>query len=263
MFFYGENTGRPVGEWRPEIHDSDGLLVNDGATGEWLWRPLLNPRRLEVDYLQVESLGGFGLLQRDRHFDNYQDLGARYDQRPSAWVEPEGDWGPGKVVMVQLPTPAETNDNIVAFWTPRQPLAHNEPHRLAYTLTFGHPNVANSPAGQVINSFLGDGSIVGGGKVEGAYRVIVDFRGGPLDKLKPRAPVTGTVTGLEGSEILEHFVEYNAPLRSWRLSVLARPAADKPLALRAFLAEADRPLTETWTYRLPAGNDILPEGKRR
>ena len=116
--------------------------------------------------------------------------------------------------------------------------------------------------GQASNSFVGDGSIVGGGNVEGAYRVIVDFSGGPLEKLKPKAPVIGNVTALEGGEILEHFVEYNAPLRSWRLSLLARPAADKPLSLRAFLAAADRPLTETWTYRLPSGNDILPEGKR-
>ena len=263
MFFYGENTARPVGEWRPEVHDSDGLLINDGATGEWLWRPLINPRRLEMDHLDVENLRGFGLLQRDNRFENYHDLGARYEQRPSAWVQPRGDWGPGKVVLVQLPSPAETNDNVVAFWTPSRPLPGNEPYRIAYDLTFGRPVAAKAPTGQAINTFVGNGGIVGGGNVDGAYRVIVDFRGGPLDKLKPRAPVVGNVTALEGGEILEHFVEYNAPLRAWRLSMLARPAADKPLSLRAFLAEADRPLTETWTYRLPAGNDILPEGRRR
>lgn len=262
MFFYGENTARPVGEWRPEVHDSDGLQIHDGATGEWLWRPLLNPRRLEMDYLHVTNLSGFGLLQRDRRFENYHDLGARYDQRPSAWIKPRGEWGAGKVVLVQLPSPAETNDNIVAFWTPARPLKPSEPYRIAYDLSFGRAEVARNPMGQASNSFVGDGSIVGGGNVEGAYRVIVDFSGGPLEKLKPKAPVIGNVTALEGGEILEHFVEYNAPLRSWRLSLLARPAADKPLSLRAFLAAADRPLTETWTYRLPSGNDILPEGKR-
>lgn len=263
MFYYGENTARPTGEWRPEVHDSDGLLLHDGASGEWLWRPLLNPRRLEMDYLKVEALRGFGLLQRDRSFDHYQDLGALYDQRPGTWVQPRGEWGPGKVVLVQLPTPAETNDNIVAFWTPDRPLAPNQPHRFAYDLSFGRPDVTRNPMGKAINSFLGDGSIVGGGSVAGAYRVIVDFQGGPLDKLQPRAPVTATVNALEGGEILEHFVEYNVPLRAWRLSLLARPAADKSLALRAFLSEGDRSLTETWTYRLPPENDILPEGRRR
>lgn len=263
MFFYGENTSRPVGEWRPEVHDSDGLLVHDGASEEWLWRPLLNPQRLEMDYLKVEALQGFGLLQRDRGFDHYQDLGALYGQRPGAWVKPRGEWGPGKLVLVQLPTPSETNDNIVAFWTPDKPLPANTPHRIAYELSFGRSDMTQNPMGKAINSFLGDGNIVGGGNVQGAYRVIVDFKGGPLDKLKPGAPVTATVTAQEGGEIIEHYVEYNAPLRAWRLSMLARPAPDKSLALRAFLSEGNRTLTETWTYRLPHGNDIMAEGRRR
>ena len=263
MFFFGENTPRPPGEWRPEVHDSDGLLINDGASGEWLWRPLLNPQRLEMDYLKVEALRGFGLLQRDRDFDHYQDLGALYDQRPGAWVKPKGDWGPGKVVLVQLPTPAETNDNIVAFWTPDKSPAPNKPYRIAYDLSFGRPDVTQNPMGKAINSFLGDGGIVGGGNVAGAYRVIVDFQGGPLDKLKPGAPVTATVSAQEGGEMIEHFVEYNAPLRAWRLSMLAKPAEGKPLELRAFLSEGERTLTETWAYRLPSGNGILSDGKRR
>jgi periplasmic glucans biosynthesis protein len=263
MFFYGENTTRPSGEWRGEVHDSDGLLIHDGASGEWLWRPLINPRRLEMDYLHTERLSGFGLLQRDTRFDSYQDLGARYDQRPSAWVTARGDWGPGRVVLVQLPTPSETNDNIVAFWTPVEPLPPGEPYRMSYQVDFGPPGAERAPLGQTAHTFVGDGSIVGGGHVEGAYRVIVDFRGGPLDRLRPSAPVTGRVTALEDGEVLEHFVEYNAPARAWRLSILAKPAADRPLALRAYLNEGERTLTETWTYRLPPDNDILSEGRRQ
>lgn len=263
MFFYGENTLRPPGEWRPEVHDSDGLLIHDGVSQEWLWRPLINPRRLEMDFFETGSVRGFGLLQRDTRFDNYQDLGARYDLRPSAWVAAQGDWGPGKVVLVQLPTPSETNDNIVAFWTPAEPLSRDTPLRLAYQVHFGGPAVGGHPAGQVVHSFVGDGNIVGGGNVEGAYRVIVDFRGGILDRLGAEAVVTGTVTALDGGEVLEDFVEYNVPAQAWRLSILAKPARDRDLSLRAFLSHEDTAVSETWSYRLPAENDILANGRRR
>lgn len=263
MFFYGENTARPVGEWRPEVHDSDGLLIHDGASGEWLWRPLINPRRLEMDVFQIQGVRGFGLLQRDTRFDNYQDLGARYDLRPSAWVTALGDWGPGRVVLTQLPSDTETNDNMVAFWSPAEPLAPGTPLRLEYRLDIGGPGVAPSPTGQAVNSFVGDGNIIGGGNVAGAYRVIVDFRGGPLDRLRPTTALSSSVTALDGGEVIEHFVEYNPAARTWRLSLLAKPAKDRSLSLRAFLAHDGQLMTETWTYRLPPDNDILGSGRRR
>lgn len=257
MFFYGENTARPSGEWRSEVHDSDGLLIHDGVTDEWLWRPLLNPVALEMDIFRTGNVRGFGLLQRDTQFANYHDLGARYERRPSAWVAPKGDWGAGEVVLVQIPTASETNDNIVAFWTPGEKLVPGaEPLSLSYTVSFGTPDVVKTPMGRAVNTFVGDGAIIGGGNVEGAYRFIVDFAGGPLDKLKPRAAVVGNVTAAGAAEVIEHFVEYNEALRTWRLSVLARPEEGKALDLRAFLRADDTTLTETWTYRLPAANDV-------
>lgn len=261
MFYYGENTGRPAGEWRTEVHDSDGLLIHDGASSEWLWRPLLNPRHLQMDYFHTENLRGFGLMQRDAHFTHYQDLGARYELRPSVWVEPQGNWGKGRVVLVQLPTPNETNDNIVAFWTPAAKIQQPGQLLFDYRIRFGGPDLAAEPLGRTINTFVGDGNRVGGGSEKGAYRLIVDFAGGPLQKLPKDAPVVGNVTMLEQGELIEQFVEYNEPLQSWRLSILARPAKDKPVSLRAFLTEGEGALTETWTYRLPPVNDILPEAE--
>src|SRR5690554_206065 len=261
MFYYGENTSRPVGEWRGEVHDSDGLLIRDGASAEWLWRPLLNPTNLQMDYFHTENLRGFGLLQRDSHFTHYQDLGARYELRPSAWVEPLGDWGKGQVVLVQLPTPNETNDNVVAFWTPAAKIDKPGQMLFDYRIRFGGPDLVQEPLGRSLNTFVGDGNRVGGGNEEGAYRLIVDFAGGPLQEVSAEAPVVGKVTALEGGELIEQFVEYNEPLQAWRLSILARPAKGRPLSLRAFLSEGERTLTETWTYRLPPENDILPEAK--
>jgi len=261
MFYYGENTPLPKGEWRREVHDSDGLQIHDGMTGEWIWRPVLNPGTLEMDFFSTQKIQGFGLLQRDGKFSNYEDLGARYDIRPSAWVEAQGEWEQGKVVLVQLPTSDETNDNMVAFWTPKAQVTPDTPLALAYHVSFGQSDIPQNPMGTVVNTFIGDGNRIGGGKAPNAYRVIVDFTGGPLNKLSSNSPINGQVTALEGGEILEHFVEYHEPIKGWRLSILAKPLPQKPLHLRAFLNNEATTLTETWTYRLPVKNTILTNGK--
>lgn len=257
MFFYGENTRKPAGEWRPEVHDSDGLLIHDGPSNEWLWRPLRNPESLTMDYFSTENVRGFGLIQRDTHFTNYMDQEAHYQSRPSTWIETQGQWGKGQVVLVQLPTPDETNDNIVAFWKPEAQVTAGNPLQLSYSARFGGKDIARETLGKTQDTFVGDGSIVGGGNQAGAVRVIVDFAGGPLDILANNAPVVGSVTAMDDGEVIEHFVEYVASLKRWRLSILARPASGKSLSLRAFLKQEEQTLTETWTYQLPAGHDIL------
>lgn len=260
MFYYGENTPRPQGQWRLQVHDSDGLLIHNGVSGEWLWRPLLNPENLEMDYFRTDNVQGFGLLQRHDQFWHYQDLGAHYETRPSAWVETQDDWGKGRVVLVQLPSGSETNDNIVAFWSPRDAVEKGQSLSYTYTVSFGDRTVANEPAGQVVNTFVGDGNQIGGGTVPGAYRFIIDFAGGPLAKLPADAPVVSSVSAGDNGEVIEHFVEYSPSTRFWRLSILAKPAEDRPLSLRAFLSKDGEPLSETWTYRLPANNALLGSG---
>ena len=116
MYLFGENQPSAQPDFRPEVHDSDGLSVQLG-TGEWIWRPLVNPKRLLVTSFAATNPQGFGLMQRDRSFASYREIGANYEHRPSAWVEP-GQWGSGRVELVQIPTPDETNDNVVAFWVP-------------------------------------------------------------------------------------------------------------------------------------------------
>lgn len=261
MFYFGQNTFKPHGEWRPEVHDSDGLLIHNGGSEEWLWRPLLNPTSLTMDYFATENIRGFGLIQRDNEFTHYMDKEARYDTRPSAWIKPEGDWGKGDVVLVQLPTPNETNDNIVAFWRPQAAVTPGEPQYFSYSAIFGDQHVAKEPLARSMDTYVGDGNRVGGGYQEGAVRVIVDFAGGPLDELAADAPVVASVTGLEEGEVLGHYVEYIEPLKRWRLSILARPAADKSLALRGYLQLEDTPLTETWTYQLPSDTGVLSPQK--
>lgn len=253
MFYYGENTARPAGEWRPQVHDSDGLLVHDEGSDEWLWRPLVNPSRLSLSFLQVNRLGGFGLIQRDTGFHQFEDAEARYDLRPSAWVSPGQGWSNGEVVLVEIPTDSETNDNIVAFWKPGEDPAAGAHWTFAYTLSFGGPDVAGQETGRVVKTFVGDGNRTGGGDAKNAYRIIVDFAGGPLAALEPDAAVVSNVTaGGSGhdAEVIEHFVEFIEASNSWRLSMLVRPGSGANPVFRGQLLLADKALTEVWSYTL-------------
>jgi len=256
MFFYGENTLRPRGEWRPQVHDSDGLLVHDGQSGEWLWRPLINPSQLQLNFHEVGQLKGFGLMQRNQQFQQFQDSEARYDLRPSAWVQPVKDWGPGSVVLVEIPSSAETNDNIAAFWKPDQDVKEGESRRFEYDLAVGSPSVSRHPSGRAIHTFVGDGNRTGGGNEVGAYRFIVDFQGKQLSALGPEDAVVSQVSGGKGVEIIEHFVEFIPATDVWRLSILAKPPEEEPLSLRGFLSLGSETLTETWTYSLPPATGL-------
>ncbi|SHK45478.1 glucans biosynthesis protein [Marinobacter antarcticus] len=258
MFFYGDNTLRPRGEWRPQVHDSDGLLINDGKTGEWLWRPLVNPADLQLSYHHVQSLNGFGLIQRARKFDDFQDNEARYDRRPSMWIKPLGNteegWGEGQVVLVEIPSRSETNDNIVAFFKPGQPVKAGENRNLKYSVMFGEPEITGHPDGRAVRTFVGSANAREGSSE--ALRLIVDFRGGELAGLRPDATVVSQVSGGDGVEVIEHFVEYIEASDVWRLSILAKPPAGQPLTLRGFLNKDNKPVTETWTYLLGPSTDL-------
>ncbi|MGK0525666.1 MAG: glucans biosynthesis protein [Pseudomonadales bacterium] len=258
MFYYGDNTLRPRGEWRPQVHDSNGLLINDGETGEWLWRPLVNPAELQLSFHHVQNLNGFGLIQRDRRFEDFQDSEARYDRRPSMWVKPLGEgnagWGKGQVVLVEIPSGSETNDNIVAFFKPEEPVKAGESRRLNYSVSFGEPEITGHPSGRAVRTFVGKGTM--NGESDNALRLIVDFKGGDLSGIRPDAAVVSQVSGGEGVEVIEHFVEYIEVVDVWRLSILAKPPAKKPLTLRGLLNKDDKPVTETWTYLLGPATDL-------
>jgi len=149
---------------------------------------------------------------------------------------------------------AETNDNIVAFWKPKEPVKQGDHRAFAYSLRFGDKDVSGQDTGRALQTFVGDGNRPGGGTEEGAYRIIVDFAGGPLDDLKPNAAIVSKVSEGSGNsdavEIIEHFVEYVEADSTWRLSMLVRPVGEKAPVLRGQLLLDNEPLTETWTYSI-------------
>ncbi len=247
MFLRGENSIDDLLDFRPETHDSDGLLIASG-TGEWIWRALDNPERLHVSSFALDNVRGFGLLQRDRDFDHYQDLEARPDLRPSVWVALEGDWGAGRVELVQIPTRTDVNDNVVAYWVPSRPiLPGSEPLAYSYGLTWYGEDAKWPPAGRAV------ATRVDGGTHEDAYRFVVDFEGPELETLPPDAVLQGVVTvgTREGEgELIEQQVIPNTVTGGWRLVFQVRPSGGNPLELRAFLRRGEDVLTETWSYLL-------------
>ena len=247
MFFSGENQPQP-GDFRPEVHDSDGLMVETG-TGEWLWRPLSNPRRILTTSFAMPSLKGFGLMQRDRAYTSYEDDEARYELRPSAWITPVGDWGPGRVELVQLNTVDETNDNIVAYWVPAKLPAPGEPLDLSYRLRWQGKDEQHPPGAWVTQSRSGHSFATLG---KGEEQVIVDFTGPALDALPADAQVKAVVTGVANVDVVSTNCYRNEANGTWRLAIRFKQRnADEPVELRAFLQHGNDILSETWTHVIP------------
>ncbi|HJQ62650.1 MAG TPA: glucan biosynthesis protein G [Burkholderiales bacterium] len=247
MYFYGENQPAPTEDIRPEVHDSDGLSVHTG-TGEWLWRPLVNPRRLVVTSFSVTNPQGFGLMQRDRVFSSYQDPHMRYELRPSVWVEPRDKWGEGRVELVQIPTPDETNDNIVAFWVPAA-LPPKPPYSFEYRLRWQRNTETRPPHAWVMQTRRGRATTR---KPDNTVGFTVDFVGPALEYLPEDAKLEGVVSVDANAEIVERTAFRNAATDGWRLAFRVRRLDEKkPVELRAYLTSGGEPMSEIWTYILP------------
>jgi glucans biosynthesis protein len=248
MYYFGENDRTGIDDFRPEVHDSDGLAVEAG-TGEWIWRPLVNPRRLLVTSFAVTNPLGFGLSQRDRGFSDYEDLESRYETRPSVWVEPKGRWGAGRIELVQIPTPDETNDNIVAYFVPDVPPQPQEPYAFEYRLLWQKDNETLPALAHVTQTRRGHGYVR---KPDDSIALMIDFDGAVLRKLPRDAPVRGVVNADANIDVVEANAYHNDVTGGWRLALRIRRQDDKkPGELRAFLRNGGTTLSETWSYILP------------
>ncbi|PXW58612.1 glucan biosynthesis protein G [Methylobacterium sp. B4] len=256
MFFISETDRGHSDDYRPELHDSDGLQLATGA-GEWLWRPLDNPRHRRVSTFLDRTPKGFGLMQRDRDFASYQDLEAGYERRPGYFVEPEGDWGEGSVFLVELPTDNETADNVVAFWRPKTPYPPGEPVRLAYRLR-ALAGEALHPNGKVVNTFVAEPAASGAarrtpdGTALLARRFLIDFGGGELGSLLADPMPPDVVASASVGRITATSIVPNPHVGGFRVAIDVRLDAPGATELRAYLRRQDRAgeraLTETWSY---------------
>lgn len=233
MFLHGEDLPARAPDWRPEVHDSDGLLV-EGRDGSWLWRPLGNPARVHrVTRLGAGTPAGFGLLQRDRELGSYEDLEARFERRPSLWVTPRGDWGAGSLELVEIPTDAEWNDNIVAFWVPEQRPSRGQEIALQYELqaTTDDP----SPRARVRATRVRPGS--------GPTLFVVDF-----DDPGGGGELTADVTASRGG-IQAAVLRPDEARGGWRCSFELVAEGDDPVDVRVTLRRGEEDASETLLYR--------------
>lgn len=263
MYLYGSNQPWPTPNYRPELHDSDGLAMHTGSD-EWIWRPLNNPKKLAVSAFGAENPKGFGLLQRARSFSRYEDLDDRYEKRPSLWIEPQGDWGKGSVQLVEIPTGDETNDNIVAFWVPDQQPNPGEPLNVDYrmTWTIKEANTHKTPLAWVQQTRRSREEVKGPDLIrrwDGSIAYIIDFVGPSLKELPADKQVQAQFWADANAEVMEVNVRPNEVTQGRRLTVRVKvkdPA--KPVEMRASLTDGQTPLTETWTYRIPV-NETQPK----
>jgi glucans biosynthesis protein len=266
MFLHGENQ-QDAGDFRPEVHDSDGLQVLTGS-GEWIWRPAINPhfarpRGIVTTSFATSNPRGFGLMQRDRAFARYEDLEARYELRPSAWVEPIGQWGPGRVELVQLPTDEEIHDNLVAYWVPDAMPGPGQPLEFAYRLSWQMKREARPPSSWVTQTRRGRSY---GRLATGEEKFVIDFAGPALDALAADAVVEPVVDVGANAKLLGAVAYRNDAVGGWRLALRVQrtdlqsvastdsslPSAQPaPLELRAFLRHQKDTVSETWTYLHP------------
>ncbi|CAN5234404.1 glucan biosynthesis protein G [soil metagenome] len=251
MFFFGENQPRP-GDFRPEVHDSDGLMIATGE-GEWLWRPLQNPASPLVTSFSMKSLKGFGLMQRDRAFRSYEDTEARYEQRPSAWVTPLSGFGSGRVELLQFSIPDETHDNVAAYWVPDKMPVPGQPLDLAYQIAWQGKNQQQPPNGWVTQSRRGMGYTKPGADAAAGEQIqyVIDFAGPALEALPEDAKVEAITTASANARVVESLAYRNPATGAWRMTLrverLKTAEPVQPIELRAFLQQNNQTLSETWT----------------
>ncbi|MBF0619710.1 MAG: glucan biosynthesis protein [Candidatus Omnitrophica bacterium] len=251
MFFYGENGGfKGDTEFRPEVHDSDGFLIQ-AKSKEWTWHPLVNPAKLLINSFGGDQPLGFGLLQRDTDFDHYQDLEARYDFRPSVWVVPQGDWGKGRLELIQLPTTTEYNDNIGAYWVPEKAPEPGQMLQYAYSL-FWHSAASRRP----LQGYVDATRIV---RKLDAVTFYVDFTGGDLRMIASDRELAVDLQVYNHYRVLGSQLIRNTATGGWRFVLTVSldkagmfqdilPDQRPPLEMRVFLKKGVTPVTETWSY---------------
>lgn len=235
MYLFGEFARDGFDDFRPEVHDSDGLLLHTSAA-EWVWRPLDNAPRLRVSrFRDPGTPRGFGLLQRDRIFDHYQDLEALYHRRPSAWIQPRAPWPAGVVELLEFPSRHEYQDNVAALWVCDSNLVAGKSLRWAYELRFGGPGTDPSPQARVAHSRTGVG------RRPGTRRFVIDFEGDALRGLAAEHVLGDVIPATPTPPVVE------ATPGGLRVAFeLPHPPA--PIELRCVLRAGDSALSETWSY---------------
>ncbi len=254
MFLFDETNRHRFDDFRPAVHDNDGLLIWNGA-GELLWRPLANHTRLQVASFVDSGPRGFGLMQRTRDPEAFADLEAHYENRPSLWITPGEDWGDGAVTLVEIPADKEIYDNIVAYWRPREPIAAGAEHSFTYKMAWGGEPPRPRDVAAITNTRIGKGF----DQIKDV--VAIDFENHPAFGEKTTPKYDNTDPDLEGinlfissnrGKVSSGILQRNPGTGGVRLSFSFEPGDHRAVELRAQLVKDGVSLTEVWLYRWTA-----------
>jgi periplasmic glucans biosynthesis protein len=245
MFWYGEGSAKRGADWRPEIHDNDGLAIWTGA-GERIWRPLQNPNRVMTATFVDRDVRGFGLLQRDRDFVHYLDDGVFYERRPSVWVEPLDNWGEGAVHLVEIPTDDETNDNIVAYWCPKDGLKAGKSARYRYRLSWLDDIAFPASLGRATATWTGLGGRPGFKRPDGVRKYVIDWQGQVFAGLGRTDGVEQVITASRGTVTNAYTHPVVDQRERWRSFFDIEATGPDPVDIRAYLKRNGTALSETW-----------------
>lgn len=240
MYLFGPNDRAGVDDVRGAAHRSDGLQIWTGGD-EWVWRPVANPGELQISVFGDRNPRGFGLLQRQRGFQPYNDLNRRYDRMPSVWITPIGEWGEGQVQLLEIPTDTDINENVVAYWRPKAPIAPGQPFALAYRMHWCWSPPDRAADAQVISTVTGSG----GGK---RRRFVIDV-GGDAVADPARAPSIKPNVSTTAGQILDLAGRANPELRGYRVTFTLDPGDADLCELRMVLEGDGGRIGETWLYR--------------
>jgi periplasmic glucans biosynthesis protein len=241
MFLFDANNRPGFDDYRAAVHDSHGLAMMTGK-GEHVWRALNNPKTLQISAFEDASPRGFSLVQRERNFLDYQDLEAVYEKRPSLWMEPVGDWGEGAVMLVEIPSDREVNDNMVGFWRPKDKFAAKSEHILAYRLHWCWEPAGDPALAQVAQTRCGLSFDTKN------RQFVIDFAGGSLKGRASTDPPDIDVSADKG-HVQDATLQPIPGGEAWRLSFELATGDEKQIELHARLLDAGRPITEIWAYR--------------
>jgi glucans biosynthesis protein len=242
MYWIGAASERKFDDYRPEVHDSDGLLMHQDS-GEMVWRPLANGAALRHQTFPANNIRGFGLLQRDRDFNHYQDLFHSYQQAPSVWVSPHGNWGDGEVHLVELSTQFEGLDNIVAFWNPTAKPAPLAPLHFGYTLYWTRENDMPLSSNQIVSTRVGLDP-----RAQDQRQFVIDF---DLPKITAEEDPPAVVANCSSNATIPVAQVFrNSPDKTWRviLNMAPKDGQHEPVDLKCVLKKGSETLSETWTY---------------
>ncbi|WP_438823449.1 glucan biosynthesis protein [Alteromonas sp. S167] len=249
MFLYGENSEKRHDDYRPEVHDSDGVLMVTHAD-EQIWRPITNPARLQITSLSDISPKGFGMLQRDGEWGNYLDAEANYHLRPGLWVTPSQGFDKGRLEVVEIPTKSEIHDNIVAFWTPEQPFNAGDSRYFAYTLSTVEQNPFKGELARVVRTRQGKAVLPGDEfkdeRLSKTRQFSIDFtapEGAELDADAMKL----VVQGVNGT-ISQQRLYAVADGKEWRATFFVQPKEEQTVDMRAYIEHDGKRISEVWNY---------------